>query len=103
MKIAHLDSHRTWGGGQQQALYLTQFLRSRGHESVVVGPSGGALLGRARAAGAPSAKLNMRHELDLIAAWRLGAWLRREGVDILHIHEPHAHSIGLLAFTVAPG
>ncbi|MDE0206348.1 MAG: glycosyltransferase family 4 protein [Candidatus Tectomicrobia bacterium] len=103
MKIAHLDSHRAWGGGQQQALYLTQFLRSQGHESVVVGPSGGALLGRVRAAGAPFAKLNMRHELDLIAAWRLGAWLRREGVDILHMHEPHAHSIGLLACTVAPG
>ena len=102
MKIAHLDSHRAWRGGQQQVLYLTQFLLSQGHESLVVAPSDGALLRRARAAEVPAIALNMRHELDLVAAWRLGTWLRRQGVDILHMHEPHAHSIGLLASVMAP-
>ena len=102
MKIAHLDSHRDWRGGQQQVLYLTRFLLSKGHESVIVAPSGGALFRRTRAAGLPVTRLNMRHELDLLAAWQLGTWLRREGVDILHMHEPHAHSIGLLAGMVAP-
>ena len=83
-------------------LYLTQFLLSQGHESVIVAPSGGALLRRAGAAGVPVTGLKMRHEIDLVAAWRLGAWLRQEGVDILHMHEPHAHSIGLLACMLAP-
>ena len=101
MKIAHFDSHRAWRGGQQQVLYLTQFLLSQGHESVVVAPSGGALFRYARAAGVPATGLDMRHELDLIAAWRLGTWLRRQKVDILHMHEPHAHSIGLLATIMA--
>ena len=103
MKIAHLDSHRTWRGGQQQVLYLTRFLLAQGHESVVVAPSGGALFQQVRAAGLPAIGLNLRHDLDLIAAWRLGAWLRREGIDILHMHEPHAHSVGLFACMVAPG
>ena len=46
--------------------------------------------------------LDMRHELDLVAAWRLGSWLRRWDIDILHMHDPHAHSIGLLACLMAP-
>ena len=84
-------------------LYLTRFLLSQGHESVVVAPGGGALYQRARAAGLPAIGLNLRHDLDLVAAWRLGGWLRREGIDILHMHEPHAHSVGLFACMVAPG
>src|SRR5262245_61352722 len=44
----------------------------------------------------------MRHELDVVAAWRLGQYLRRQRVDILHMHAPHAHSIGLLAIGLAP-
>lgn len=102
MKIAHLDSHRTWRGGQQQVLYLTRFLLARGHQSTVVAPSGSALFRQARAAGLPAIGLNMRHDLDLVAAWRLGAWLRREGIDVLHMHESHAHSVGLFACMVAP-
>ena len=118
MKIAHLDSHRAWRDGQQQVLYLTQFLLSHpdgqqqvlyltqfllsGHESVVVGQAGCALFRRARAAGVPATGLNMRHELDLVAAWQRGKWLRRQRVDILHMHEPHAHSIGLIASPMAP-
>ena len=102
VKIAHLDSHLTWRGGQQQVLYLAQFLQAQGHESVVVCPAQSALYQRAREAGVSNTALNMRHELDLTAAWRLGSWMRRECINILHMHEPHAHSIGLLACLMAP-
>lgn len=102
MKIAHLDSHLPWRGGQQQVLYLTQFLRTQGHDSVVVCPSGGVLYRRACEAGVSVRTLDMRHELDLVAAWRLGSWLRRQRIDILHMHDPHAHSIGLIACLMAP-
>lgn len=102
MKIVHLDSHRAWRGGQQQVLYLTQFLQLQGHESMVVCQTGGALFRRAHEAGVRALGLNMRHELDIAAAWRLGRLLRRQRVDILHMHEPHAHSIGLLASISAP-
>lgn len=102
MKIAHLDSHLTWRGGQQQVLYLAQFLQAQGHDSVVVCPARGALYQRVREAGVPAVALDMRHELDLAAAWRLGSWLRRRRIDILHMHEPHAHSIGLFACFMAP-
>jgi glycosyltransferase involved in cell wall biosynthesis len=44
----------------------------------------------------------MHHELDLVAAWKLGQYLRRHQVEILHMHAPHAHAIGLLACVWAP-
>jgi glycosyltransferase involved in cell wall biosynthesis len=44
----------------------------------------------------------MRHELDLVAAWQLGQYLRRHHIEILHMHAPHAHAIGLLACVWAP-
>ena len=50
----------------------------------------------------PVTALNTMLELDPVAAWRLGSWLRHRRIDVLHMHEPYAHSIGLLACLVAP-
>lgn len=102
MKIAHLNSWLFWRGAEQQVLYLAQFLQTRGYDSVIVSPARGVLHQRARAAGVSVRALTMRHDLDLAAAWRLGSWLRRQRIDILHMHDPHAHSIGLLACLMAP-
>ena len=102
MKIAHLASWLFWRGAEQQVLYLAQFLQTQGYDSVVVGPARGVLYQRAGEAGVSVMALNMRHDLDLAAAWRLGSWLRRQRIDILHMHDPHAHSIGLLACLMAP-
>ena len=102
MKIAHLNSWPFWRGAEQQVLYLAQFLQAQGYDSEVVCPAKGVLYQRARDAGVSVTALDMRNEIDLAAAWRLGSWLRRRRIDILHMHDPHAHSIGLLACLMAP-
>jgi L-malate glycosyltransferase len=102
MKIVHLDSHLPWRGGEQQVLYLSQFLHTQGYNSTVVCPPHSALYQRAREAGVPTRALHMRHEADLVAAWRLGNYLRQQQVDILHMHAPHAHTIGILACLLTP-
>jgi glycosyltransferase involved in cell wall biosynthesis len=102
MKIVHLDSHLSWRGGEQQVLYLTQFLHTRGYNSTVVCPPHSALYRRAGEAGVPTKALQIRHEADLVAAWRLGNYLRQQQVDILHMHAPHAHTVGVLACLLAP-
>jgi len=98
----HLDSHLSWRGGEQQVLYLSQFLHAHGYDSVVLCPPHSALYQRAQEADIPVRALRMRHELDLVAAWQLGRYLRQQRADILHIHTPHAHTIGLLASKLAP-
>jgi glycosyltransferase involved in cell wall biosynthesis len=102
VNVVHLDSHMSWRGGEQQVLYLTQRLHAGGHRSVVICPPHSALYQRAQEAGLPTEALRMRHELDLMAAWHLGRYLRRQRVELLHMHTPHAHTIGLLAGKLAP-
>lgn len=102
MKIVHLDSHLSWRGGEQQVLYLSQFLHAGRHDCVIICPHHSALYQRAQEAGIPTEALRMRHELDVVAAWQLGRYLRRQRTEILHMHTPHAHTIGLLACKLAP-
>jgi glycosyltransferase involved in cell wall biosynthesis len=102
MKIVHLDSHRHWRGGEQQVLYLSQFLHAHGHHSVVMCPPHSALSQRVKEAGLPVRTLRMRYELDVVAAWQLGRYLRQQQVHILHMHAAHAHTIGMLAGLWAP-
>jgi len=83
-------------------LYLSQFLHAHGYDSVVLCPPHSALYQRAHEAQIPVRALRMRHELDLLAVWHLGRYLRQQRVDILHIHTPHAHTIGRLARLCAP-
>jgi L-malate glycosyltransferase len=102
MNIVHLDSQVPWRGGEQQVLHLSQLLHTWGHNSMIVCQPHSALYQRAQEAKVPVQALRMRHELDLVAAWKLGQYLRRQRVEILHMHAPHAHSIGLLACVWAP-
>ena len=102
MKIVHVDTHLPWRGGEQQVLYLTQGLLTRGHNSVVVCPPHSALYQRAQEVGVRTEALRMRHELDLVAVWQLARYVRRQRAEILHLHTPHAHSLGLLASKLVP-
>lgn len=102
MKIVQLDSHIPWRGGEQQVMYLSHALQAHGYDNVTVCQPHSMLYPRACEAGLPTKALRLRHEIDLIAAWRLGQYLRQQRVDILHMHTPHAHTIGLLACTLAP-
>lgn len=102
MNIVHVDSHRPWRGGEQQVLYLTGFLNAQGHHSVVVCQPQSALHQRCVADGMPVKTIRMRHEVDVLAAWRLGQYLRQHQADILHMHTPHAHTIGLVASLMTP-
>src|SRR4030095_17095955 len=102
VNVVHLDSHMSWRGGEQQVLYLTQRLHAGGHRSVVICPPHSALYQRAQEAGLPTEALRMRHELDLMAAWHLGRYLRRQRVDLLHLHTPPPATTGSLTRTLAP-
>lgn len=102
MKIVQLDSQLPWRGGEQQVLSLSRFLQTQRVHNVIVCPPHSVLHQRAQEIGLPVMALRMRHEADVPAAWRLGQYLRRQQVDILHMHTPHAHTIGLLACWLAP-
>jgi glycosyltransferase involved in cell wall biosynthesis len=102
MNIVQIDAHLPWRGGEQQVLYLSQYLREVGCKSEVICQPHSALYRRAREADIPVKPLRIRGEIDLAAVWRLSRYLRRQRVDILHMHTPHDHAIGILAGMLAP-
>ncbi len=103
MTVLHLDTGRTWRGGQQQVLYLHQGLLDRGVDSVLACTRGGQLLRRARARGLPVAGLPLRGEWDLASAWAVGRLARRAGARVIHAHSSHAVTLAALARLFAPG
>lgn len=101
MRILHVDSGRTWRGGQNQALLTAQGMTDRGHDVILAVRYGGALESRARAAGIPSLPLKFRGDFSPLAVFGLVNILRKRRPDIVHAHDPHALSAAILALGIA--
>jgi glycosyltransferase involved in cell wall biosynthesis len=97
LTVFHLNTERTWRGGEGQTLALAAGLARRGHRSVVVAQSGGELARRSAAADLPTHEVAMRGEWDLLAVRRIARLLRAERPDVVHMHTSHAHTLGVLA------
>lgn len=100
-KTLHIDSERTWRGGEQQVLYLTTGLVRRGHGATVVCQPGSPLAERASDAGLDVVELSMRGEGDFVPVLALWKLIRRRGVDVVHMHTAHAHGLGSAAAALA--
>jgi glycosyltransferase involved in cell wall biosynthesis len=99
--ILHVDTARSWRGGQNQVLLTAQGLRSRGHQVALACRAGGELEARARAAALSVRPLPFRGDLWPPAVTSLAAVLREVKPRLLHLHDPHAVSAGLLARRLA--
>jgi glycosyltransferase involved in cell wall biosynthesis len=96
MKVAHLDTGRTWRGGQAQALLLMRELRARGVEQLLLAPPG-PLAERALAEGFELERWLPASELDVIAIHRARGLLAHFAADVVHCHSAHAHATGVPA------
>jgi len=93
--VLHIDSARTWRGGQQQVLYLAQRLTD--YHNIIACPPQSPLAERAKATGLKVFPVEMRGEWDLSGVCKLGKIIRKNSIKIVHLHSPHAHALGLLA------
>lgn len=100
MRVAHLDTGRTWRGGQAQVLRLMSGLRARGHGCLLLAPEG-PLLEQARALGIEGVRWSSLGEWDAVAVLRAAAALGRFGPDVAHCHSAHAHALGVPAARLA--
>jgi glycosyltransferase involved in cell wall biosynthesis len=95
----HIDTARTWRGGQNQVLLTVLGLRAIGHRAVLVVHPAGELRRRA-SEGLDVVPLSPRAEMDLNAAWRLARVLRGLDPDIVHAHDPHGVAMAALALSM---
>jgi glycosyltransferase involved in cell wall biosynthesis len=98
----HVDTARTWRGGQNQVLLTVNGLRSIGHRAALVAHPDGELRRRA-AEGLELIPLAPRTEMDLSAAWKFSRLLKRVDPDVVHAHDPHGVAMSALALSLVAG
>lgn len=96
----HIDTARTWRGGQNQVLLTVLGLRAMGHRTMLVAHGEGELRQRARE-GLDLVALAPKTEMDLGAAWRLLRLIKRVRPEIVHAHDPHAVAMAALALSMS--
>ena len=95
----HIDTARTWRGGQNQVLLTVNGLRAIGHRAALVAHPGGELRRRA-AEGLELIPIAPRTEMDLSAAWKLSRLVKRLAPDVIHAHDPHGVAMASLALSL---
>ena len=98
----HIDTARTWRGGQNQVLMTVNGLRAIGHRAALVAHPDGELRRRA-AEGLELIPIAPRTEMDLTAAWRLLRVVRRLSPDVIHAHDAHGLAMAALALSLGTG
>lgn len=96
----HVDTARTWRGGQNQVLLTVMGLRAEGARAELVAHPDGELRRRA-AEGLDLVPLVPRHEADFAAGWRFSRILRHERPDIVHAHDPHGVTMASIGISMS--
>jgi glycosyltransferase involved in cell wall biosynthesis len=97
MKILHINTERTWRGGEQQTLYLLKGLRERQIASHLVCQPDSPMANRAKEADQNVFTVTMRGEVDPIASYQLRKLIQKYKYDIIHSHTSHAHTLAFFA------
>jgi glycosyltransferase involved in cell wall biosynthesis len=95
----HVDTARTWRGGQNQVLLTVNGLRSIGHRAALVAHPDGELRRRADE-GLELIPIAPRTEMDLSAAWKFSRLVKRLRPDVIHAHDPHGVAMASLALSI---
>lgn len=94
----HIDTARTWRGGQNQALLTVRGLKAIGQRVALVAHPDGEL--RKRADDVEVFPLVPRSEVDLSAGWKLARLIGRLQPDIIHAHDPHGVAMAGMALSL---
>src|SRR6188474_3665646 len=95
----HIDTARTWRGGQNQVLLTVNGLNALGQRAALVAHPDGVLRSRA-SEGLELIPIAPRTEMDLAAAWRLSRVVKSLKPDIVHAHDAHATAMASLALSL---
>ena len=98
MRILHISSARTLGGGERHLSDLANALAERGHEVFVAVPENSPLREELRALPSENIfSLRLRNALDVKSARALARLVREHEIEILHAHVARDYPLAALA------
>ena len=97
MRILHLNTERTWRGGEQQCLYLLEGLKAHDIACHLVCQPESPLAERARRASVPVFPVPMHGEADPRAVFKLKHLIQKGRYHIIHSHTSHGHTLAFWA------
>ncbi len=100
MHVLHLSTAITWRGGEQQIAYLYQGLQQLGIQQTILCSSQSALLSYCNKYTLPCHDVPKSGSMSLAYARKIKELTRTEHIDLIHIHDSHAHNNAILAATL---
>lgn len=97
LDILHINTERTWRGGEQQTLSLVKGLLRRKIACGIVCQPNTRLAHKAKQAQIPLFEIAMRGEADFKAALQIRHILLARGCKLVHTHTSHAQTLGFWA------
>ncbi len=99
MKIAHLNTERTFRGGERQVYFLIEGLIKKGVESHLICNRHSKIKEKTEKnlPEIPIYEVEMKGEFYPPAVFFIRSYLKKHNIDILHCHTSHAHTIGYFA------
>jgi glycosyltransferase involved in cell wall biosynthesis len=98
MRILHINSARSFGGGERHTADLANALSRRGHEVFVACPQQAPLMEELKRVPAENVfELPLRNALDVQSAIGLAQRVRACGIEIIHAHVARDYLLAALA------
>lgn len=97
MIILHLNSEKSWRGGEQQMAYLTGTCKEQGVKTILGFPAANEkLVSFAQNHNFPRLFLPFGG-LQILASLKLLFWLKKNKIDLIHTHTAKAHTVAVWA------
>ncbi len=97
MKVLHISSPKTWRGGEQQLIYLVEELMGQGMEQLVMCPFNAEVHKYCLKRHIPHITYFKGFSGNPMVAFRVSHICKREGIDLIHVHDSHAHNFAVLS------
>ncbi|MEX2597305.1 MAG: glycosyltransferase family 4 protein [Salibacteraceae bacterium] len=97
MKVLHISSPKTWRGGEQQLIYLVEELQTLGVDQVVMCPFNSAVHKYCLKNHRPHVTYFKGFSANPMVAFKVSHVCRKEQIDLIHVHDSHAHNFAVLS------
>lgn len=97
LNLLHVDTEKTWRGGERQAYFLIKNLAGSEFINYVAAPPKNPFFKQVQTLPCTIIPFTMRGEWDICAAWRLSRIIKEYDINLVHAHTSHALGIAALA------